>query len=118
MKILLHHRIASRDGQAVHLEELIAALKRQGHETILVGPPASRQTGFGGSSALVDRIKRMHARVALRTAGGRLQSEGVPAAARRRCGRSSPTSIYERFSLFLFAGVGCTACPACRCCWK
>jgi hypothetical protein len=33
MRILFHHRIASRDGQAVHIEELIAALQRQGHET-------------------------------------------------------------------------------------
>ena len=28
MRILFHHRIASRDGQAVHMEEMIAALEK------------------------------------------------------------------------------------------
>ncbi|HEX4177116.1 MAG TPA: hypothetical protein VHY57_01715 [Rhizomicrobium sp.] len=59
MRILFHHRIASRDGQAVHIEELIAALRRQGHETILVGPPSFMATGFGGSNQIVDRIKQL-----------------------------------------------------------
>ena len=59
MRILFHHRIASRDGQAVHIEEMIAALQRQGHETILVGPSGFKATAFGGSNPLVDRIKRL-----------------------------------------------------------
>ncbi len=58
MRILFHHRIASRDGQAVHIEELIAALHRQGHETILVGPSNFLTTSFGSSNPLVDHIKR------------------------------------------------------------
>ena len=59
MRILFHHRIASRDGQSVHLEELMAALKRLGHEIILVGPAAFAQTDFGGSNSAVDRIKKL-----------------------------------------------------------
>jgi hypothetical protein len=31
-RILYHHRIRADDGQAVHIRELIAALRRQGHE--------------------------------------------------------------------------------------
>ena len=30
MKILYHHRTRSRDGQSVHIDEMIAALKQQG----------------------------------------------------------------------------------------
>ena len=33
MKILYHHRTASKDGQAVHIEELIAALRRKADKT-------------------------------------------------------------------------------------
>ncbi|HEY1414085.1 MAG TPA: glycosyltransferase family 4 protein [Rhodopila sp.] len=104
MRILFHHRIASRDGQAVHIEELITALQAQGHETILVGPPGFAATGFGGSSALVDRIKRVipgslyellevtyNAKAFLRL--------------RSAVRRHRPDIIYERFSLFLFAGI-------------
>ena len=29
MKILYHHRIASKDGQYVHIEEIIKAMKKQ-----------------------------------------------------------------------------------------
>jgi len=44
MRILFHHRIASRDGQSVHLEELMKALKTLGHDVILVGPAAFTET--------------------------------------------------------------------------
>nr|WP_294507872.1 glycosyltransferase family 4 protein [uncultured Rhodopila sp.] len=104
MRILFHHRIASRDGQSVHIEELIAALQRQGHETILVGPAGFTATGFGGSSAVVDRIKR--------AIPGSLYeileiAYNVKAFLRlRKAVRlHRPDVIYERFSLFLFAGI-------------
>ena len=104
MRILLHHRIASRDGQAVHLEELHAALKRQGHETLLVGPPSFEATGFGGSSSLVDGIKKM-----LPGAVYELLevAYNVKAWLRLRAAVKAfkPDFIYERFSLFLFAGL-------------
>src|SRR3569832_2877417 len=59
MRILFHHRIGSRDGQSVHLEELMKALTALGHEVILVGPAAVAETNFGGSNGLVDRIKAL-----------------------------------------------------------
>ena len=104
MKILFHHRIASRDGQAVHIEELIAALTARGHEVVLVGPPGLEQTSFGGSSALVDRIKR-----AIPAAIYELLEVAYNAKAflrlRAAVRAHKPEIIYERFSLFLFAGV-------------
>ena len=104
MKILFHHRIASRDGQAVHMEELIAALHAQGHETILVGPAGFHQTAFGGSAGIVDRIKR-----AIPAWGFEVLELGynIPAFFRLAAAirRHRPDVIYERFSLFLLAGV-------------
>ena len=33
-RILFHHRIRADDGQAVHVRELIGALRQQGHEVL------------------------------------------------------------------------------------
>ena len=104
MRILFHHRIVSRDGQAVHVEELIAALQHQGHETLLVGPASFLETQFGGSNPVVDRIKRW-------VPGAIFEmleiSYNVGAFARlwRAVRTHRPDVIYERFSLFLFAGA-------------
>lgn len=104
MRILFHHRIASRDGQAVHIEELIAALHRQGHETLLVGPPSLLGTAFGGSNPWVEWVKR-----SIPTAVYELLeiAYNIKAFFRLRAAVQAfrPDVIYERFSLFLFAGV-------------
>lgn len=104
MRILFHHRIASRDGQAVHIEEMIAALRQQGHETILVGPPGFETTEFGDSNPFVDRIKRLIPGALyelLEIAYSAKAFLRLRAAVRLH----RPDVIYERFSLFLFAGI-------------
>ncbi len=104
MRILFHHRIASRDGQSVHLEELMAALKGLGHDVILVGPAAFTQTEFGGSNSLVDGIKKLIPAwlyEPLEIAYNLKAFLRLRSAVRRH----TPDVIYERFSLYLFAGV-------------
>jgi glycosyltransferase involved in cell wall biosynthesis len=104
MRILFHHRIASRDGQSVHLEELMAALKRLGHEIVLVGPAAFAQTDFGGSNSAVDRIKKLIPAwlyEPLEIAYNLKAYSRLRAAVRKH----RPDIIYERFSLYLFAGI-------------
>ncbi len=59
MKILYHHRIASKDGQYVHIEELITALKSLGHEIIMAEPNAIGQKSFGKSSNAVQTIRKI-----------------------------------------------------------
>ena len=104
MKILFHHRIASRDGQAVHIEELITALTSLGHETILVGPPGLTETGFGGSNPVVDWVKKIMPGAVYELLE---VVYSVKAFFRLRAAvrAHKPDIIYERFSLFLFAGV-------------
>lgn len=101
---MFHHRVASRDGQSVHIEELTEALAAQGHDIIMVGPNGWSQTGFGGSSAVIDRVKR-----ALPAAAFEVLELGynVPAFIRlfRAVRTHRPDVIYERFSLLLFAGI-------------
>jgi glycosyltransferase involved in cell wall biosynthesis len=104
MRILFHHRIASRDGQAVHLEEMIEALNDQGHETMLVGPASFANASFGDSPSSIDFIKRM-----IPAALYELLEVGYNLLAYRRLSKAvadfKPDFIYERFSLFLLAGV-------------
>ena len=103
-KILFHHRIASRDGQAVHMQELIAALRAQGHAVVLVGPRATGREAFGGEVAFVARLKKLLPRALyelLETA------YSVPAAVRlfRASRRERPDAVYERYNLFMLAGL-------------
>ena len=57
MRILYSHRIQSRDGQSVHLEAIVAALRAEGHEVLVVGPGIYQQVEFGGESRLVALIR-------------------------------------------------------------
>ena len=104
MRILFHHRIGSRDGQSVHMEEMIAALRRQGHEVILVGPAAFAATRFGASNAVIDRIKRWMPAALFELLEVAYNVKAF-ASLFRAVRAFRPDVIYERFSLFLFAGI-------------
>ena len=104
MRILYSHRIQSRDGQSVHVDEMIAALREAGHEVLVVGPSFYAQTGFGGESRLVARLRRF-----LPGALGELAelAYNIPAyrALRRAVRDFQPQAIYERYNLFYLAGT-------------
>lgn len=54
LRILYHHRIRADDGQAVHVRELIAALRGRGHQVLecaLVQKAAATRPGDGAASA-------------------------------------------------------------------
>lgn len=104
MRILYSHRIQSRDGQSVHLEALIAALRGQGHEVLVVGPGLYDRSGFGGESGAVARLRRLLPAWLAECAE---LAYNVPAY--RRLARAArgfaPELIYERYNLFYLAGA-------------
>ncbi|MBK1693204.1 glycosyltransferase WbuB [Chromatium weissei] len=104
MKILYHHRTASRDGQAVHIDEMIDALRQFGHEVIVVAPSSDAAPNFGGSIGWVD-----HIRARLPKTLYELLELGYSLLAYRQLARAirthSPDLIYERYNLFLLAGI-------------
>jgi glycosyltransferase involved in cell wall biosynthesis len=104
MKILYHHRIRSKDGQTVHLEELIAALRAQGHEVLLVGPATFAQAKFGDDARLLSRIRRIIPQFLYE-----LLELGYNAPAylrlRKACRAFRPDVIYERHNLYTLAGT-------------
>jgi glycosyltransferase involved in cell wall biosynthesis len=106
VRILYHHRIGSKDGQAVHLEELIAALRGLGHEVHLVGPDAFARASFGHDPKLLARLKRIIPRAVYELLELGYNLLAYPRL-RRACRKFRPDIIYERYNLYLLAGIWC-----------
>ena len=104
MKILYHHRTRSKDGQDVHITELIGALRKLGHEVIVVGPPAMESANFGDDAGLVALLKRFCPRFVYE-AMEFAYSTIAYLRLRRAFLAFRPDCLYERFNLFLPAGV-------------
>lgn len=104
MRILYSHRIQSRDGQGVHLDSMVAALRAQGHEVKVVGPSSYEQADLGGESRLISRIRAL-----LPGAVGELAELAYTLPATRRLDRAAaefrPDVIYERYNLFFLSGA-------------
>lgn len=105
MRVLYHHRTASRDGQAVHIDEMIAALRALGHEVEVVAPGGggAGDGSMGSESGFISTLKR-----ALPQAVYELMELAYSAVAyaklMRAARRFRPDVIYERYNLFLLTG--------------
>ena len=104
MRILYHHRTRSKDGQYVHIEEMIHALRAQGHEVIIAAPPSIENEDFGADAGAVALLKRW-----LPKWFYEIMELGYSLVAYRRLAKAirahQPDCIYERYNLFLPAGV-------------
>ena len=104
MKILYSHRIQSHDGQGVHLESLVTALRAAGHDVLVVGPPAYAKAGLGKESSGIARIRRLLPGFAAELAELAYTIPGYLRLA--RAARSfRPDVLYERANLFYLAGA-------------
>ena len=108
MRILYHHRTASKDGQAVHIEEMVAALRELGHEVRVVAPDiggAQDSEGeMGARAGWVHRMKRLLPQAIyelLELAYSILAYRRLAAAVRE----FRPDVLYERYNLFLVTGT-------------
>lgn len=104
MRILYSHRIQSKDGQAVHLEAMVGALRGAGHEVRVVGPSAFDKAELGGESRLTAVLRRV-----LPAALAELAELAYSLPAYLRLARAAdefrPDVIYERYNLFFLAGA-------------
>lgn len=104
MKILYHHRTASRDGQSTHIEEMIGALRANGHTVKECAPSVDGHNPSGGSAGWVGRLKSFLPSMVYEFA--ELCYSFI---AYKRLARSiheyRPDGIYERYNLYLLAGV-------------
>ena len=104
MKILYHHRIRSKDGQYVHVEEMILALRSLGHEVIIVAPAAMENEDFGADAGAVAWMKR-HLPKWIYELLELSYSLVAYWRLRRAVREHRPDCLYERCNLFLPAGV-------------
>jgi glycosyltransferase involved in cell wall biosynthesis len=104
MRILYSHRINSHDGQGVHVEELIRALRGEGHEVIVVGPSFYNDTNFGGESRMVAIARRLLPGVLSEFAE---LAYNIPAYRRLKAAwrTQKPDFVYERCNLYFLAGA-------------
>jgi glycosyltransferase involved in cell wall biosynthesis len=103
LRILYHHRTASKDGQAVHIEELIHALRELGHEVLLVAPQAGGDD-LGAEVSWVSRLRAHLPKVIYECL--ELGYSGLAYLRLARAARAfNPDVIYERYNLFLLAGL-------------
>lgn len=104
MRILYHHRTRSKDGQYVHIEEMINALRSLGHEVIIVAPPSAETESFGSDAGAVAVLKRTMPKWCyelLELAYSLVAYRRLAAAVRQH----QPDVLYERYNLFLPAGI-------------
>ena len=104
MKILYHHRIRSKDGQFVHVEELTNALKKDGHEWVFVGPGSINSEELGADAGAVAWMKSHlpgFIYEMLELSYSLLDFLRLVKAIRTH----RPDCIYERYNLFLPSGV-------------
>ena len=104
MKILYHHRTRSKDGQSVHIDEMIAALRGLGHEVIVVAPAGAETESFGADAGFIAWLKRFMPKFCyelMELAYSLVAYRQLAAAVEKH----QPDGLYERYNLFLPAGI-------------
>lgn len=104
MKILYHHRIASKDGQFVHVEELTNAFIEQGHELKFVAPSLNDNSDFGHDGGFVTKLKKQLPR-ALYELLELSYSFWIFIKLVIAIKQFKPELIYERYNLYQPAGI-------------
>lgn len=104
MKILYHHRTASRDGQSTHIDEMIGGLRAEGHSVVEISPQIAGDNVSGGSPGWVGQLKARLPRQVYE-----LAELAYSVVAYRRLAdaimQDRPDGIYERYNLYLLAGI-------------
>ena len=104
MKILYHHRTASSDGQAVHIEEMILAMKELGHEIKIVSPQQKDNNQMGNTISWVEKLRNhspKHLYEIMELTYSILAYYRLFIIMKQ----FKPDILYERYNLFMIAGA-------------
>jgi glycosyltransferase involved in cell wall biosynthesis len=105
VKILYHHRTASRDGQSTHIEELIRGMRGLGCKVEEAAPSIDDGAPrTGGSAGWVGKLKAVLPRPIYELAELAYSFVAYLRLA-RKVNEFKPQGIYERYNLYLLAGV-------------
>jgi glycosyltransferase involved in cell wall biosynthesis len=104
LKILYHHRIASKDGQYIHLSAIVRELRKETHDVLLSGPAIKQASVMGGQSGWVHYLKRKFPRALyelIEFAYSLLDFFRLC----RDILKFKPEVIYERANLYFVSGI-------------
>src|SRR5665213_1474718 len=93
LTILYHHRTRSRDGQSVHIDEFVQALRAEGHRVVIVEPNRIDATKQGLEKAILPKFAYELAELAFSAA----EFVKLVRAARK----IRPDALYQRANLFM-----------------
>lgn len=102
--VLYHHRIASKDGQFVHVEEIITAMQNKGIVVHLVAPSLSEKSEFGHDGGWVAKLKK-HLPKFIYELLELSYSGWLFIKLLRAVLKHKPDAIYERYNLYQPAGI-------------
>jgi glycosyltransferase involved in cell wall biosynthesis len=97
LTILYHHRTRSRDGQSVHIDELIQALRDQGHKVVVVEPQRVPATQASLKKKLLPKLLYE----ILELCYSFLEFIKLARASRQY----RPDALYQRANIFMLSGV-------------
>lgn len=97
LKFLYNHRTRSRDGQSIHIDELIHALRAEGHEVIVVEPDRIDPMASPVERKLLPKFVYELAELGYSL----LEFIQLASAARRH----KPDVFYQRANLFMLSGI-------------
>jgi len=97
LRILYHHRTRSRDGQSVHIDEMIAALRKQGVTVDVVEPERVSALKPARKKQVIPKL--LYELLEFGYSG--LELAKLAAAILR----NRPDAIYERENIFMLSGV-------------
>jgi glycosyltransferase involved in cell wall biosynthesis len=102
VKILYHHRTLAKDGMEIHIQQMVSALRRRGHDVLVVGPDITEDepTKAARATRLVRRMPSAATEL-LELAYNSI----VYARLKSAFARFEPHVLYERYNLFLLAGL-------------
>ncbi|ORT48150.1 hypothetical protein ST37_18160 [Vibrio sp. qd031] len=104
MKVLYHHRIASKDGQFVHVEAITRSLVALGCQLKIVSPSVADNQSFGGDGGFVSKLKSLLP-CALYEVLEFFYSFWAFFKLSIAIVQFKPDVIYERYNLYLPAGI-------------
>src|SRR5579875_3041633 len=108
LRILYHHRIAASDGMRVHVSAIVEALRARGHVVQVVGPAGGAEEAVAGRGSRFERTIEQVRKLLPRAAYELLELlYNIPAYLRLQSASKAfrPDVIYERYNLFLLAGL-------------
>ncbi len=104
MRVLYHHRIASKDGQYVHVSEILGAMCRANVEVVVVAPKFTDQQDFGNEAGLVAKLKSSFPKFIYESFELLYSFIDLTKIAYAIL-RFKPDFIYERYNIYFISGI-------------